>query len=320
MASTQDRYQTLDIYICKETYEPKGICYGKTCKPKSISETEETLSKTVKTYVNGVLVSEYEHITARHIQVDAYIALVGFDNLNIAAYILPNGADEACLLSTPSCSEFDPLEADVKWSRSDDNILAVLPLPEHCAVEKFLTIYPDNTQSYTTLHTSGKLTVSRWHSHSMTAATYCTKCHWIKKRLIPGELVSVSYKLNGFSEYHLLGVIDFQTNIFTRAKLVGHGLVEKIKVYNNPAKPELGYSYEYRPVEGGIGKALEDVWIYDTRLRFAVEYRGEVYWLKSVDFSRYEPDSKVTIVRSIHEAPITPRSGYRPDMRYRQAL
>ncbi|PLX68631.1 MAG: hypothetical protein C0603_05620 [Denitrovibrio sp.] len=195
---------------------------------------------------------------------------------------------------------------NVPWSRVGSEIIALLPLPEHCAVEKFLTSYPDNALSYSTPSHVGE-TDGESLALTFDAGGYVPhKTHLDDTHLIPGEVVSVSYKVNGFEEYHLLGVIDFQTNIFTTATFIGCGLVDRVKVYNNPAQPELGYTYEYQPSEGGIGVQLSDEWIFDTRLRFAVEYRGEVYWLKSVDSSVYELDSRVTVIRGINESPLIP--------------
>jgi len=308
MALGTNRYKPLDIFICKETYEPKGICYGKTCKPKNLSVKDEILTEMIRVFVNGVPVSDNKKITGRRLTINTYIAKEGFDTQTMTAYILPEGKDTLCLFASPACVDIDTLDADTKWHRTGNDIVAELPLPDNCGVEKFHTVYATGVSSETTpshIGTADGETVSLTFDDG---GLILHKTDMGRKQLIPGSLVTVSYKLKGFKELYPFTIFDFQTNIFTSATFTGCGLVEKIKVYKDPARPELGYTYEYNPVEGGIGKTLIDEWIFDTRLRFAVEYRGETRWMKTTDFAKYKIGYRVAVVKSINNAPLTPKA------------
>lgn len=304
-----DRYLTPDIFICRDTYEPKGICAKKVCRPKSIQTDDVTLTKRVKVFCNGVLVSDDTNITGKRLEISPYLTTESALEQEMTVYILADGADPVCMASYPPCTDIDALETGVDWRFDGEYIRAELPLPEHCAVESFMTIYSDRAASYTT---PGHTGVADGENISLTFdeggyVSHKTSVH--KPLMIPGETVSVSYKLRGFAEYHAFAFIDFQTNIFTSAFFAGAGIIEKVKVYKNPARPEDGYTYADTPVDGGLGSRVKPEWIYDTRLRFAVEYRGETFWMRPVDLADYRIGDRVAVVKSIDKAPLKPSDG-----------
>lgn len=301
-----DRYLTLDIFLCRGVYEPKGICIKKTCKGRSLSVKSDGLSNRIKIYVNGVRIQGSFVSSLKNTAVDVYLTKEKNLTQQMTVYMLADGASPACMTLYPPCSDIEANDQSVDWEFDGEYVNAKLPLPDHCAVERFMTVYSDRTYRYDTPGHTGEtdgesLSLTFDEGGFMTHSTSVDRNY-----LIPGAKVSVSYKLKGFKEYIPFAFIDFQTNVFTSGIFAGAGLLEKTKVYNNPARPEKGYTYETVIAAGGLGCLLEPEWIYDTRLRFAVDYRGEIFWLRSADFAGYRLGERVTIIKGADELPLTP--------------
>jgi len=305
MALGSERYQTTDIFICKDTYIPKGICYGGTCKATSLRTKVTDIKETVKLYIGGAYVGDLTNVSGKKVDISVSLSPVDAVAQSMTAYMMPVGSDVECMLAYPPCRDID-MEDGVKWSRSGDFIIAEMPLAEHCAVESFKTQYETNIVRFDTISHIGEadgedvtLTFDdggfTYHRTSL-SDTY----------LIPGEQAFIFYKLRGVPEYYPLAYIDFQTTIFTSATFIGCGLVKRTKVYANPVRPELGYSYEYLPYEGGIGETVQPEWTYETDYRICVSYRGANYWLKSTDFAPYEDGDRVFIAKGLSTLPLNP--------------
>lgn len=299
-------YLTPDIFLCRQFYEPKGICAKKVCKAKKLKYKTVTLTQHIKVYCNGVLISDTEKMAGIRTEIDAYMVQDGAQDQEMTVYMLTEGDNPACMTGFPPCSDISAPDADVKWALDGQYIQAQLPLPDSCGVEKFMTVFSEESVRY---DTPGHLGGADGEDVSLTFDTDGYLSHKTAisgTDLIPGKNVSVLYKLKGFSEYHPLAYIDFQTNIFTSAVLIGAGIVTKEKVYEYPERPDLGYTYEYVPSEGGIGSTLSPEWIYDTSLRLAVEYREETYWLRPADFTDFKIGGRVTVIKSTDILPLEP--------------
>lgn len=299
-------YLTPNIYICKSVFQPRGICYGKVCRQRSIRVRETGPLANISMYVDGQK-ADTRAVSARQtVEIDAYMTTDEDKPQTVTAYILQDGKDPACLKSFPPCSDIYALNTAARWNRDGDYIKAELPLPEHCGVEHFRTDFSDYSFRFDYPahmgHSDGENLTLTFDDGGL----IYHKTRLDRRYLIPGCEVAVSFKLAGFEEYQGFAFYRFETNIFTTAKILGCGIVEKQKVYKNILKPELGYTLEYIAVEGGEGAVAEEEWIYDTRFRYLVEYRGENFWLKTSDFYVYQPDDTAAIIRSIDELPLTP--------------
>jgi len=300
----EERYLTQNIYICKDNYQPNGICYSKLCKQDSLTVTENILSRRVKVFVNGVPFSSEEYVYSRLLQVDAYLTNGKHEEQEIKVYIQPN-SEEGCNEAYPPCSDITD-KRKTEWRVSADRLTAKLPLVESCSVEGFRTNYSEGVVRYDTPPCIGTAD-GREISLTFDSGGYTEhETRLDRKYLIPGIPADVFYKLKGISDYRYLGSINFQTEIFTSAKIIGCGLVEKFKVYKNPASPEEGFHYEYLPAEGGEGEIPEAEWIYDRRFRYLVEYFNETYWIKPVDFCGYKNGDYAAILKSVSKLPLSP--------------
>lgn len=302
MALGRERYQTPNIFLCTEAYHPKGICYGKSCRPKKMTITEEVLSSTVKTYVNGVLKNSEETITGRQISIEPYLVPEGAEEYSMNVYLLAEGSKPECMLAYAPCTDLTGAETDISWQRDGDDIRAELPLPDHCGVEKFLTTFPEGTLRY---ETPGHIGEADGENVILTfdAGGYVRhKAPLDDTLLIPGQTVSISYKLRGFAAYYPFALYRYETEMLTTVTVRGCGLVKKVKVYRNPAKPDEGYTYEYAAYEGGEGYTISTEWLYETTLRYLAEYLGELYWIKPSDTYPYAVGETAALVKDVSEA------------------
>ncbi|MGD9808890.1 MAG: hypothetical protein AB7E76_10765 [Deferribacterales bacterium] len=305
MALGSERYLTPNIYICKDRYYPKGICYGNKCSSTGLTVTEKDITETVSMYVGGRKIADITSITARQINIRVNLSPAGGTARRITAYLLPNGSGEECMLASPPCREIDT-DSGVKWYEDGDFITAELPLAEHCAVNKFQTTYSSGT-----IRTDTPTSIGEADGESVTltfddGGKTLHKTSISEKYLIPGKETAVHYGLRGVDGYHYLAIIDFQTEIFTSAEFAGCGLVKREKVYKNPSRPELDYTYEYVPYAGGIGKTIRKEWSYDTNYRICVAFRGKHYWIKSTDHAPYEIGQRVFIMKGTSDMPLIP--------------
>lgn len=293
----------MNIYICKETHEPKGICYSSDCTHKSLSVKTETLKEHVSVYLSGSIKLDADYISAVRTVIDAYISNGSPEQVQADVFILPSGSSPSCMISTPPCST--NYSAEAKWYREGDYIYAKLPLVKHSALQLFRTIYDSERTSYTTPKNIGEADGSLTLTFDDGGFTY-HKTALNDTLLTPGNQVHVSYKMRGLPDYQHLSFIDFQTNIFTSGTFLGCGLVKKQKKYNNPLKPDEGYTYEYIPYAGGEGETFLDEWSMSTDYRILVGYRGNSYWLKTFDFSPYSIGDNVFIMKKASSLPLIP--------------
>jgi len=305
-----ENYSTFDIFLCKTPYTPKGICYKKICKPKDMNISREDIAERVRLFVNGLLVKDTTFISGVRLKISTYLKNEQTEDVfEMTAYILPEGETEQSMLASPPCSETDVLETNADWQTSGEDIECRLPMIYSCSVENFLTLYADVKRYDTPSHigeADGKTPELTFDQ----GGYILHKTDMAAKFLIPGEMVTISYKLDGVEGYHLFASYDFQTEIFTSAEFLGCGPVSQTKKYHNPAKPEEGYSYVYTPVEGGIGYEFEDKWLFDTRVRAAVLYRGKIYWLKISDGTKHALGSRVFIAKKMADLPILPHENF----------
>jgi len=301
-----ENYLTPNIYICKSTYQPRGICYGKVCRKRSMTVRSTSPLTNINMYINGGKADNSMVSANQTVEINAYICTEGDKPQTVTAYILENGKDAACLKSYPPCSDIVALTLAARWERSGDYIKAELPLPEHCGVENFRTDFSDYAFRFDYPahigHSDGenlKLTFDD-------GGLIYHKTRLDRKYLIPGCEVVISFKLTGFNEYQPFAFYRFETNIFTTAEILGCGIVGEEKVYKNILKPELGYTYENVAIEGGKGAEVEDEWIYNTDFRYLVRYRDKNYWLRTSDFHIYKPGDTAAVIRSANAMPLTP--------------
>ncbi|PLX66000.1 MAG: hypothetical protein C0602_12775 [Denitrovibrio sp.] len=300
-----ENYITPNIYICKAVYEPRGICYGKVCRKRSMSIRNSGVLSNIRMFVNGMR-AETSVVSARQkTDIDVYLSTHEDKPQTVTAFILQDGADPECIKAYPPCSNIEALTLGAKWHRSGDYITAELPLPEHCGVEYFRTDFSDTAVRMDYPSHIGEADGENVQLTFDDGGVVYHKTRLDRQYLVPGYEVSVSFKLAGFDEFQPFAFFRFETNIFTTAKVLGCGLVQKEKVYQNILKPDTSYTYEYVCKDGGEDVTAKPEWIYDTRFRYLIEYRDKRYWLRSSDFASYEAGETVAVIRSTDKMPLT---------------
>lgn len=303
MAVGSDRYLTPDIYICKDKYQPRGICYGTVCSSKGISSINKTVTETVSMYINGEKIGDVTSVTSRQLKINVNLSPESGTEQRMTAYIMPQDSSDECMLGYPPCRDIDA-DSKVKWYTSGDFIIAELPLAEHCAVTGFKTVYSSDQTRLDTPSSIGEADGERVTLTFDDGGKTLHRTSMSEKYLIPGEQAEVSYSLRGVEGYYHLAVIDFQTQIFTSAIFLGCGLTKRQRVYNNPARPELGYTYKHLPYTGGVGESIQTDWCYEEDYRICVSYRGGEYWIKSTDHTPYSIGDRVFIMKDSSDLPL----------------
>ena len=107
MALGSERYLTPYIYICKDKYYPKGICYGNRCSTTGLTITQKDLTETVSVYKGGQKVTDITSITSRQINIRVNLSPSDGTARRITAYILPKDSGEECMLASPPCREIE---------------------------------------------------------------------------------------------------------------------------------------------------------------------------------------------------------------------
>jgi hypothetical protein len=284
---TED-YMSVTAFLCKSPYEPSALCHPKICSEPSMSTREKDIMGLIQ-----------------DVEVTAYIKTEETEDYEISAALLKEGEEVSSVLVHPVCADIG-VDSSIRWYREGDDITAELPLINICGVEKFKTEYSENITAYTLPENKGEISGKNPEFTYERDGRLIHQTDLNKKYLVPGEEVSVSYKVEGFGDFYEFAKFRFETDIFTSAVVKGCGLVERIKVLNNPNNPEEGYHYEYSPVEGGIGYGIKPEWLYDTRLRWAVEFADKIYWLRPISGADYKTDKRAAIAKSLSALPLHP--------------
>jgi len=286
MPATTEEYQTVTAYICKSPYEPSAICHPDVCKPKKLTQKSQS--------VFGITSS---------IELTAHLIEDKSDDYEVTAFLLADGEGNDAIYSNPSCDN-EGIDWSIRWYRDGDDIVSELPLIRMCGVDGFRTRFSPETVSFSTPEHLGEIEDDNLHFTYEKDRRLIMRTDLKKKHLMPGEAIEVSFKVDGSNAYHPFARYSFQTKIFTTGIFRGCGLMDKIKVLNNPADPDDGFHYEYHPAEGGIGERIRDEWGFDDRLLWAVEHMGELFWIRSVSGADYEIGQRVVIAKSMKNLPL----------------
>ena len=303
MSFTQE-YRKFSVYMCKDPFVPSGMCYPEKCVSNYVTTSVVKEKSSFVISANNITFGT-SSVSAENIAVSAY--LVDDDNEYVTdVFIVPEDRDGICLLEGLACTGVADVNADASWYREGDGIVVKMPKIRSCGLNSLQIYYRSSNISYMTISSLGEITSTLPQFTQNTGSYLLVPSSLTNTNLLPGERVGVYYRMDGHEEYFLLGRFSFQTDVFTSAVIRGCGLVDKVKVYDDPTRPDDGYSYEYIPAEGGIGKTLNDDWLYDERLRWCVEYYGADYWLKSTFPCRLSVGDRIGILKNISDLPYTP--------------
>ncbi|MGE4317581.1 MAG: hypothetical protein AB7E96_01645 [Deferribacterales bacterium] len=303
-SSFTEKYSKFSVWMCKSPYVPSGICYPEKCVSSAVSVKSEKNDEPVAFSLNGADTDYFGFFEEKY-SVKVYL-LNDDDGEYIAdLFLIPEDRDEMCLLSGLACTQIADPNADAPWQRTGNTITVKLPKIRACGLNSLKTIYSESKTSFKTISGLKAIESPLPQCIHNTGNYLLHETQLSDDSLIPGARIAVYYRMDGHDDYFSLGSFSFQTDIFTSAVLLGCGLVEKVKVYNNPARPQDGYEYVYTTIQGGVGSTLKEEWLYDERLRWCVSYYGEKYWLKSVFPCFIQNGTRVGILKSVTSLPMT---------------
>lgn len=298
-------YTLINVYMCASPFIPSGICYPEKCVTNGVSMSKKVGSADNAVFSSGfsssVLSSDF---ITEAVSISVYLSDED-DEYTADVFIVPSEGDAMCLLRGLSCTAVTDAEADVSWEREGGSIRVKFPQIRSCGLKSIKTLFREGLISIKETNGQGEITSSLpvFTNNSDGYLDYTVSLSDTK--LLPGMRSYVYYRMDGYEDEFLLGSYSFQTDIFTSAVIVGCGLTEKLKVYDDPSDPDSAYSYVHTPVEGGIGHSLADEWLFDTSLRWCVEYYGENYWLKSSFPCRLSNGTRIGILKSVSSLPDT---------------
>ncbi len=282
-----EEYSSVSAWLCPAQYTPSGMCYPDRCVSTYVSTS----------VVNDEpLVSDWLSIGFETISVNVYLIEEDGGEYVVNLFLLPAGKTEKEF--TPPCAEYTDADVDSSWERSGDRITAYLPEINTCGVTALVSYYNDDGIGSTAISPYGEIT-SAFPEYTHNSDGHIPLSTTLAGTLlIPGRTISVFFRMYDLPEEYYLGSYTFQTEIFTGALLLGCGITVRRKVYRDKNDPDKGYTYEYVPIQGGIGSTLKDEWLFDKNLRWCVEYHGQRYWLKSVYPCRLMVGSFVAVAKN----------------------
>lgn len=298
-----EQYQTFNAYLCKSPANPAGIKY-----PDAVSLTgiiTRRSSGGQMSISSGNIDLSAQSFFHAELAVTVLMYKDGYEEYPADVYMLPVDKDIACLLNTPA-NAVDGSGSDASWSRDTDLIIVKLPELLQCGTNGIMVMYSETQFSQSDVAHIGEITSTSPKYTFNRDGHFLLDVSLNTTQLIPGYSVYVFYRLDGIDDWFLLGTFSFQTDIFAAATVTGCALCDKVKVYNNPYKPEDGYTYQYKPVVGGIGQTMQPEWLYDTRLRWSVSFYGQTYWLQAIAPCLLNVGKRVTILKGVENLPYTP--------------
>jgi hypothetical protein len=284
-----EEYSSVGVWLCPAEYTPSAMCYPDKC-----------VSSYIKTSVVQDVppVSGWLSIGFETISVTAYLVEEDGGEYIVNLFLLPKDKTEKEF--TPPCADYTDENTHSGWERNGDRITASLPEIRTCGVTALLTYYSSTGFSETAINPTGEITSSfPEYSHNIDGRIPLSTS-LTGTLLVPGKTVSVYFRMYDLPEEYFLGSYNFQTDIFTGAKLLGCGVVVRRKVYKDKNDTDKGYTYEYVPIQGGINSTLKDEWLFSKNLRWCVEYYGERYWLRSAYPCRLPAGSFVAVAKGMN--------------------
>lgn len=302
-------YSLFNVFICASPYAPSGICYPEGCLSGYLTlKTEDTGFRNVL-FSSGLSASAASSsFTGENISVTVYLSGEDDGGYSADLFLLPDGRDASCLVSGLSCTAVADAESDTAWERDGSSIRVKFPQIRSCGLTSLKTVHRAGVVTVSEMNGRGEITVSYPVFTNNRDGYLDYSVPLTTSALLPGMKSVVYYRMEGHDEDFYLGSYSFQTDIFTSAGIVGCGLTERLKIYDDPTDPDSGYSYAETPVEGGIGHVMNDDWLFDTRLRWCVEYYGKNYWLKSAYPCRLSNGTRIGILKSANSLPYTPET------------
>lgn len=311
MSAFTEEYRTFSAYICRSPAMPGGVKY-----PAAVSQTGISVSGnqggSLIMSIGGAQLSSQDFFHQEN-RVSVYLYKDEYDEYAADVYILPADGDTGCLLNTPA-DAVDGSGKDASWTRDGDALSVKLPELLQCGTAGTRIVWSPAQFSESDVAHLGEIT-SESPEYTFNRDGYFHMDAGLSgTQLIPGLMIYVYYRLDGIDGWYLLGTFSFQTDIFASAVVTGCALCDRVKVLNNPYKPEDGYTYQYVPKVGGTGSVMKPEWIYDTRLRWSVEFYGETYWLKSVSPCLVSTGRRAAIIKSADSLPSRPDSEIKSTM------
>lgn len=98
-------YLTPSIYICKEIFEPKGVCYSKKCRKRELRVVNKTLTDKISIYSNGRIIPQTRVCASKRTEISAYLSKEDEKPRQITVYILKNGDTPTMMKAYPPCKE-----------------------------------------------------------------------------------------------------------------------------------------------------------------------------------------------------------------------
>lgn len=226
--------ETFNVYLCREPWQPNGICTGKdfeasiTTKTKYVSAS--SIRSTISNVKNNVLtMSKAISKKVKRIYVFLPLAKIGsvVEKDVITLYMFKTGVTSPYAIIGKSCNNEEVTDY-FSWEQGDSyDIHVKIPAPQICGLKNLRIIYRQGVIRDIWPGNLGEITAD-----TMLLAmgeTFPDIYTRLSTQLIAGTDYVVSYlsRAEG-DDYHYLGKFRFETARYTAATVVGCGLVDSV--------------------------------------------------------------------------------------------